>query len=207
MMPYSKVKGEGIERVKPRKARGGEVLFVDGNRDGFGTDFQHEMHIKRLGEKASCVKCHHMNMPGDRQSGCWECHDDMYAEADTFKHDWHASPEGANIRCDDCHRVDEERTKQTAKKCADCHADLFADAKGNKTEIDSHLALSYVDALHKQCIDCHRTWAEVSPAKKRLTLCPTCHFGMRSDYLKESARDLLPTGEAKPVIMPPAPGE
>jgi Ni/Fe-hydrogenase subunit HybB-like protein len=203
MMPYSKVEGKGIERIKPQKARGGEVLFVDGNRDGFGTNFKHDMHIKLLGEKESCVKCHHMNMPRDRQSGCWECHDSMYAQADTFNHDWHSGPEGANIGCNDCHREDEERTKETAKKCADCHADLFADADGKATVFESHIAPSYVDAMHRQCIDCHRDRAALDPAKERLTLCPTCHGGMSSDHLKEDARGLLPAVDAKPVIMPP----
>ncbi len=205
MMPYSKVEGKGIERVEPRKARGGDILFIDGNRDSFGTNFKHDMHIENLGQKESCVKCHHMNMPRDSHSGCWECHDSMYTEADTFKHDWHSGAEGLNIACIKCHPADRERAKESAKACVECHADLFADASENAETLESFMAPSYVDAMHQQCITCHRGEAEKDEEKKRLTLCPTCHGEMvLSDHLKQDARDLLQTGEAKPVILPPA---
>ena len=102
-MPYSKIEGKGIEIVSPQKARGGDIMFIDGNRDSFGTTFKHAFHVENLGQEDSCFKCHHMNMPKDEQSGCWECHDSMYTEADTFKHDRHAGPEGLNIACDRCH--------------------------------------------------------------------------------------------------------
>jgi ssDNA-binding Zn-finger/Zn-ribbon topoisomerase 1 len=144
-----------------------------------------------------------MNMPKDEQSGCWECHDSMYTEADTFKHDRHAGAEDLNIACGKCHPTDLERSKETAKACLDCHADLFADASGAPAELESYLAPSYVDAMHRQCITCHKSEAEKDEEKKRLTLCPTCHGEMASDHLKAEARDLLPASGAKPVIIPP----
>jgi len=207
MMPYSKIEGKGIEIVKPKKARGGEVLFIDGNRDAFGTTFKHAVHIENLGKKESCVKCHHMNMPRDRESGCWECHDSMYTEADTFKHDRHAGPDRLNISCNKCHLAEQERGAESAKACVDCHEDLFADASGEATKLESYMAPSYVDALHRQCITCHKSEAEKDEEKKRLVLCTNCHGAFTADHLKEEARALLPTSGAKPVIMPAPPSE
>jgi Ni/Fe-hydrogenase subunit HybB-like protein len=207
MMPYSKIEGKGIEIVKPKQARGGETLFIDGNRDSFGTAFKHAVHIENLGQKESCVKCHHMNMPRDLQSGCWQCHDSMYTEADTFKHDRHAAPDGLNIGCNECHRAEEERGKESAKACVDCHADLFADASGETAALQDFMAPSYVEAMHQRCITCHKSEAEKDEEKQRLTLCPTCHGGMTADHLQEDARALLPDPGAKPVIMPAPPSE
>ena len=48
--------------------------WIDGNLDGFGVAFKHEEHEKREGGKASCVKCHHMNLPRDENYGLLRCH-------------------------------------------------------------------------------------------------------------------------------------
>ena len=93
------------------KARGGDVLFIDGNRDGFGVPFDHKLHADSLASEHACGECHHMNMPQDKESGCWECHSAMYTETDIVNHDWHASPDGANIACNDCHTPDLNRTE------------------------------------------------------------------------------------------------
>ena len=59
----------------------------------------------------SCVKCHHMNIPKDLQSACSDCHRNMYATADVFRHDWHADPDGGDIACNLCHPPGEEKQK------------------------------------------------------------------------------------------------
>jgi hypothetical protein len=182
-------------------------MFIDGNRDLFGARFDHALMIEKLGKKDSCVKCHHMNMPMDSQSGCWECHRRMYAESNVFEHDWHASPTGGKIACDRCHAAGEERSRQTAKKCHDCHTDLYAgaaQAKDMAGEEPNYVAMSYVDAMHEQCIACHREMAADEEARIHMTACATCHGGAPSDYLTAAMQDYLPDPGVKPVMLPKA---
>lgn len=205
LVPYSKIEGKGIEIVPVQKARGGDVLFIDGNRDSFGTRFDHALMVEVLGKKDSCVKCHHMNMPLDEQSGCWECHRSMYTPTEVFDHDWHSASEGGNIACNQCHTEGEEREKASAKKCRDCHTDLFAAADDAVEAVDaekSYLALSYVDAMHRKCITCHRELAAQDTSKAPLTLCRSCHGEHPTDYLTDDIRDYLAAPSAKPVVMP-----
>jgi hypothetical protein len=77
----------GIEPQPAHRARGREILWIDGNLNGYGVAFPHDRIEKRLGGETSCVKCHHMNLPRDRDSGCWECHQDMYLTVDASRHD------------------------------------------------------------------------------------------------------------------------
>jgi len=163
------------------KARGGDSLFVDGNRDAYGAQFNHAAHIDSLGQKESCVKCHHMNKPLDKESGCWECHRGMYAETDVFRHDWHASADGGNLSCGDCHQEGVERQASTAKVCKDCHTDLYP--AGNTVVVDDFMAESYVDAMHKQCIECHETKVKADSTYARLTLCTNCHTEAPLDHM------------------------
>ena len=87
----------GIDPTPVQRARGGDVLWVDGNLDGFGVAFKHAEHEKREGAKESCVKCHHMNLPRDENTACARCHADMYRPVDAFQHDWPPPPpEGAS---------------------------------------------------------------------------------------------------------------
>jgi Ni/Fe-hydrogenase subunit HybB-like protein len=201
LMPEAKIEGKGVEMVEAQKARGGDQLYVDGNRDGFGTLFDHAKHVDSLGQKESCVGCHHMNTPLDQESGCWECHKSMYTSTAAFDHDWHASPAGANIACDFCHTPGEERQKATAKVCSDCHTDLLPD--GTKIEIHDYDAPSYVDAMHGLCVDCHKERAAADTARASLGLCPACHAGPQPGYLKADVADDLKRPAGVHVMMPP----
>jgi Ni/Fe-hydrogenase subunit HybB-like protein len=207
----SRVEGKGVETIPVQKARGGEVLFIDGNHDSFGARFDHAKEIEWNGGKKSCVKCHHMNMPLDQQSGCWECHRNQYTPSNVFRHDWHASPDGADIPCDRCHAAGEERGKASAKKCRDCHSDLFPASAGAADSADTELKLmapSYVDAMHGLCIKCHEKVAADQKVatgetdKASLTRCPTCHVSMPSGHFTDQTRGLIPTTHIKPVVMP-----
>ncbi len=181
LMPESKIEGKGVEMITVEKARGGDVQFIDGNHDTFGTMFKHAFHIDTLGRTESCVKCHHMNKPLDKESGCWECHRGMYAETDVFRHDWHASADGGNLSCGDCHQEGVERQASTAKVCKDCHTDLYP--AGNTVVVDDFMAESYVDAMHKQCIECHETKVKADSTYARLTLCTNCHTEAPLDHM------------------------
>ena len=59
---------DGTEAGSPGQGR--RTLWIDGNLDGYGVAFKHEEHEKREGGKESCVKCHHMNLPRDKNTAC-----------------------------------------------------------------------------------------------------------------------------------------
>jgi len=184
IIPDSRIKSEGIVDVPVRKARGGDTLYIDGNLDGYGVTFQHEDHIARNGDKESCVLCHHMNIPNDKESGCYNCHRDMYQSADAFRHDWHASPDGANVACTECHADSEERLAETAEACDKCHSDLIP--AGATIAVEQYMADSYTDAMHGVCVECHDRKAEEMVDKPDLGLCITCHKTDRPDQLADN---------------------
>ena len=117
----------GVPDAPVHRARGGDILWVDGNLDGYGVAFHHADHVKREGPTA-CVTCHHMNIPRDKNSPCADCHRDMYSPSDSFRHDWHASAAGARVSCTECHPVGQVRAAVTASRCDRCHKDLFRKA-------------------------------------------------------------------------------
>ena len=180
---------DNVESIQPTKARGGDTLFIDGNKDGYGVAFTHAMHsFHRDSSKIACGQCHHMNLPNDQGSGCYECHNDMYFLGDGFKHDWHASKIGANLQCFDCHTHGEYKTMDNAKTCIECHEDLLATESTIEIKKYTKIA-SYVDAMHKMCIDCHEQKLEedldLQKRKPNLALCKNCHpNGHLNNYSK-----------------------
>jgi class III cytochrome C family protein len=181
MISTERIRSAGAEEIPVMKAHGGDTLFVNGNRDTYGVSFAHEEHIKRLGEKESCVLCHHMNLPLDEQSGCHSCHSMMYTPADAFRHDWHSSPDGGNLECGACHQENLPRTAETAKQCKDCHKDLFP--AGTLVDVGHYEARSYTDAMHGQCMSCHQEKSLTLAGKENLAQCVTCHKTDMPDYL------------------------
>ncbi len=191
-MPGRKLHAEGIDSVTVSRATGIDTLCIDGNRDDQFVEFPHQAHISwirthkiptspaddtsgfALAGKDSCSVCHHLNLPGERLSECWECHASMYAQADFFRHDWHASPAGAKLKCDDCHTAGVTRTAQSAKKCTACHPFYKFTTIGVGATPAYHI-LSYTDAMHKMCVSCHVVEAKVVKDKQDLALCTTCH--------------------------------
>ncbi|MCK5125502.1 MAG: polysulfide reductase NrfD [candidate division Zixibacteria bacterium] len=190
----------GVDDVIAQEARGNGILYIDGNRDNFGVAFGHAEHIKRQQGADSCSVCHHMNLPQDKSSQCSACHRQMYTTTDVFRHDWHASPTGANIACNMCHTPGEEKQKSSAKKCVDCHLDLYPENAVNTFE--SYLTVSYVDAMHGQCVTCHAERALSDTTKVAQARCPACHTGSLPHYLKEDMRDKLRQPGLSNVIIP-----
>ncbi len=176
LLSNQKIYSSGQESVPVNPARGGEVLTIDGNLDGYGVSFPHTDHISRIGkEPANCAYCHHMNMPGDLQSECSDCHTQMYKSVDAFKHDWHSSPSGGNISCLTCHEKDVPKSVSSAATCEKCHSDLYPD--GAVILVDDYLAPGYVDAMHTACIECHTASNVDTLAADRLDNCTRCHDG------------------------------
>lgn len=172
----TKIENKGLERIPSTKARGGDTLFIDGNKDGFGVAFAHKIHK----ENFNCGTCHHMNKPKDKATLCYECHSEMYTKSDAFRHDWHASSLGGNLKCFDCHNPNLSKSKQTAKKCDECHNDLISpNANKSLKNINSYITVSYVDAMHKMCINCHeskiKSDSSLAERKPNLAKCKNCH--------------------------------
>ena len=189
--------GGGIEPTPARRARGGETLWIDGNLDGDGVAFRHDEHQRREGGKTSCVQCHHMNLPRDRDSGCHQCHSDMWLATDAFRHAWHASPSGGRLACSECHARGTPRSAASAAPCDRCHKDLVPAAAA--IAVKRYQAVGYVQAMHELCIGCHARAAKAQ-AKPALARCATCHSERRSFV---DARDLVPRGQiGARVVLP-----
>ena len=176
-MSGKRLHAEGIDQITVRPATAVDslcdTLCINGNRDDQFVDFSHAGHISRIG-KDSCWVCHHLSLPGEKLSSCWECHTSMYNEADFFRHDWHASSAGANLKCDDCHTPGVTRTAQSAKKCTSCHP-AYKFAADEKDAAREYYIPSYVDAMHKLCVSCHTFEAKEMKDKPNLARCSTCH--------------------------------
>ena len=155
----------------------------------------HEEHQMMNGEEDSCVLCHHMNLPGDRNTGCDQCHRDMYLPSDAFKHDWHGSPEGGALPCYECHPKGEVRNAETGKNCAECHEDLVPE--GAAIAVEQYDAIGYVQAMHQLCIGCH---AQMSADSAR---CATCHYQTREFVAPESVPSRTRGRVGKRLVLPP----
>lgn len=199
-LPGDKIESKGVDDVIVQHARGGDTLFIDGNHDGYGVWFNHRRHADSLLRPKTCAACHHLNKPADKESGCWECHRNMYAQTDVFGHEWHRSADGANIACHICHLPGKERNKSTAKKCEDCHIDLFP--AGSTIVTDDFMAPSYTDALHRLCVTCHKEKAAQLTDKPDLAVCTTCHKQPIHEYIAPEMGRNLAGSRFNRVVIP-----
>ncbi len=205
LMSGSRLHSKGIDNVKVYRATGMDTLYINGNRDAQFVKFPHQAHISWLrnnnvlltinngvnkliiNSKDSCMVCHHLNLPLEKQSNCWECHTSMYTQADFFNHDWHTSAQGANLKCDDCHTPGVTRNVRSAKKCSSCHPSYKFAAQLKNGE-EKFYALSYTDAMHSLCVSCHAAEAKQLKDKPGLAQCTNCHkaYPAGSNGLPES---------------------
>mgnify|MGYP001314984503 CR=1 FL=1 len=200
LIPGVDIHSKGAEIVTAEPARGGDSLFIDGNRDLYGVSFNHQKHISENGQKESCVICHHMNRPMEKESPCYRCHKLMYQPADAFEHEWHYNSKGGNIRCYQCHTPGLEKTALSAKKCDQCHNGLFP--TGSRIIAKQYMAPSYVDAMHGLCVNCHRQKALTDDSKKDLARCGKCHESVPPDYMKPDAPGMNKRPYFNRVLMP-----
>ncbi|MBU0755423.1 MAG: polysulfide reductase NrfD, partial [Planctomycetes bacterium] len=150
-------------------------LRIDGNRSGVYTDFPHAEHQQRLGDEASCSRCHHLSYPGDKSTPCFRCHRDIVEETSIFDHSLHmhriAEQENlagwfpSNHSCRECHDEHGPKTAETAKSCMSCHkTDMFPGQKPDGFR-DLKWAAGYQEAMHSLCISCHREKEDQEPRK------------------------------------------
>lgn len=160
-------------------------LIIDGNRNGVETVFKHKMHEEQLGNEESCIKCHHMSMPGDKSTPCSRCHQNMIGKTNIFDHDYHtlavartlniAGIHPENHTCYECHPKGQAKTTQNAIACINCHnEDMHMTRQAVDTLKVFKFADSYVDIMHNNCQKCHFEMAE-QVGRKTLGDCSTCH--------------------------------
>ena len=147
------------------------------------------------------MTCHHLNLPGEKLSECWECHTGMYTQADFFKHDWHSAVDGANLKCSDCHKEGINRNVNSAKKCFDCHK-TFNSNSGLKKVNGTYNILSYTDALHNLCVSCHMKEVRENKDKSGLARCSTCHKTELPENLTAGVNWKINVPHFNSVILP-----
>jgi len=186
-LPENKTPGDEESELK-------EVLVIDGNRDGRFVLFDHHAHMDRNGGKKSCVLCHHLNMPKDRETSCWECHRDMFLPTDIFNHESHVAQMNGNSGCAKCHKDPSlPKTRQTSARCEECHEDMLVKGslvRAPKNSAD-YVAVGYMSAMHELCIDCHKKKQSEQPKRLpvEITRCAWCHAeGEARDLRKEQTK-------------------
>jgi Ni/Fe-hydrogenase subunit HybB-like protein len=162
----------------------GGRLRIDGDRRGLLTLFPHADHEKRLGGDSSCSDCHHMSLPRDKATPCFECHRHMFTPTLIFDHDYHmvavadserlAGPYPSNGSCVYCHQAAQAMTAASAKPCIECHKKDSDWQRTYRDTMDLARAPSYLAAMHGRCLKCHEDQA-VKQHRPKLRECATCH--------------------------------
>jgi len=225
LMPGNRLYAEGVYHIKVKPATAvdnlADTLCINGNRDDQYVVFSHRAHIswisshraslsggsiiaiaRTAGGADSCIICHHLNLPGERISSCWECHTEMYTSVDFFKHDWHASGSGANIKCVSCHQKGVTRDSNSAKDCTACHpAYRFSTVTVGSRE--KYYIYSYVDAMHEMCVSCHVVESRRIKEKPALAQCATCHRVGNPPDLSRSLKWNVEFPRFNNVVLPP----
>ena len=160
--------GRNSTSQKMKGAVGWELMKIDGNRSGRSVEFTHESHqqyMEKSGE--GCSVCHHLSLPDDSSSSCYECHKDMSGESSIFDHELHSRIyRGKGTHCNECHGKD--RSRERAKKCAECHPD-YTESTASYLKVRG-----YDSAMHGSCIACHRKQDE-KLGQRMYTECSFCH--------------------------------
>ena len=176
LLAFGEERKMGVEPNPAQEARGDQVLRIDGNRDGFAVKFDHETHKEKCGGEESCKVCHHLRKPYDSNTGCSECHSDMYLPTSIFDHGLHQAKLGGDLSCAECHPKWRNRKGDTAMDCDECHeGETALTVLGTPIGVDlENKAPSYVDAMHGVCVTCHKEIAEKIQKPEHGT-CATCH--------------------------------
>jgi hypothetical protein len=165
-----------------------KVLRIDGDHGGVQVVFPHADHQRRLGDKESCGRCHHLSLPTDHSTPCSRCHRDMELETEIFDHTAHFEAVArrdqlggwipANQACRECHSASGPKGADTARPCLECHEKDMAPSRKIEAPLGMARARGYRAALHDHCVKCHK---DEAVKQKRPTLgdCATCHETLR----------------------------
>jgi hypothetical protein len=128
--------------------------------------FDHELHALRVGQGKAA------DLPKEPSA-------DTCGETGLLlRHRWpresgFAMARLQNASCTECHPDDEPKSVRTAVACGDCHGAEMGLSDEESLSFNAW-APSYVDAMHRQCIGCHKVQA-ISRGRPQLGDCQTCH--------------------------------
>ncbi len=177
---------------RPLSAESPIPLFaINGNRNETLVLFNHAGHVDREGGDDSCRLCHHLDLPYDLNSACFECHRDMYEPVSLFDHTLHVQKLNGNDGCTECHPDGREvKDSETSTACVECHLNPEATSVIIKRPDPRWQdAPGYMDAMHDLCVTCHKRRAREEPGRfaDLLERCDACHDADYGPMLEEMA--------------------
>jgi len=115
----------------------------------------YEKHTKGI------VQFSHKKHSADYGASCGECHHDDKGQPLELK-------EGDDVQaCITCHKIPSQVPKDVKKEWK---AKKIKKAEKNKLKLEYH-----AEALHANCIDCHKKWNKKNKSKAAPTSCTKCH--------------------------------
>jgi hypothetical protein len=136
---------------------------LDANRNGMSVAFDHKKHEEDFLEvygyatvEETCVKCHHLSVPADKNSSCRACHRDMEVPTPMFQLANHEErfekPEDRELLL----AANLADRQENFEACMRCHEENMPGLAAYAKKGFSHVAPGYVDAMHGSCLECHR---------------------------------------------------
>ncbi len=143
-----------------------DVLRLDANRNGFYADFPHKLHqvefqkVYELTEDETCIKCHHLSLPGDHNTSCRRCHRDLELDTQIFQMSNHVDRFETSADRAKFEKVDLRDRRATFAACNECHQDgkdaVMEGLADYAKKGLSPIAPGYEYAMHGSCLTCHR---------------------------------------------------
>ncbi len=184
-----------------------ENLRIDANRNGDYVDFGHKKHQEvfqekyLMGEKETCVKCHHLTLPKDNNTVCRACHNDMQLPMPMFHADRHEERFKDDDQRASFAAFDLDRRKQNFEACMMCHEETMIGLIGYASKGFNQMAPGFTQAMHGNCMTCHRL-EEKDPTDPFSTgNCLGCHRPQPKPAIAE-----LESSEPRPVPTKPIRG-
>ncbi len=157
------------------------TLYLDANGNGDFVTFPHEQHQQAFVEKygveleGTCVKCHHLSLPNDRQTVCRACHQDMQLATPMYRPENHAERFEDEAQRARFEAFDLDDPQENFAACMLCHEESMAGLTEYAVKGFDHRAPGFVTAMHGECMTCHRL-EERDPADPfSLGNCIGCH--------------------------------
>jgi len=157
------------------------TLWIDANRNGEFVVFPHKQHQQvfqtkyQLTEEQACRKCHHLTLPKDNNTVCRACHRDMELPMPMFRAERHAErfKDAVQRARFDALRLD--KRQQNFEACMICHEETMLGLKDYASTGFDQMAPGFKQAMHANCMTCHRL-EEKDPADPFSTgNCLGCH--------------------------------
>jgi hypothetical protein len=139
-----------------------EMLRIDANRNGDYVEFGHKKHQEvfqekyELAEKETCVKCHHLTLPKDNNTVCRACHSDMALPMPMFRAERHEERFEDDAQRARFAALDLDRRKQNFEACMICHKETMIGLAAYESRGFDQMAPGFKDAMHGNCMTCHR---------------------------------------------------